>query len=310
MTPVVDCHAHVGTQPAAFLEEMVVPFSRAAGRPVPPQIHEPFDGDAMAAEYRAAGVDRVLIYAVAADEPRVFGRTGYPRVEAVTAVSNEEVAEIHARFPDLTVPVMAVNPRFQGAREAARLARHAVEELGGRAIKLYPTYNHYAPDDRELCWPLYETVQELGVPLIVHQSWTTTVHAPMALQRPAQLDAVALDFPDLVIVAAHLGVPWVDECMCLVAKHDNVHVDTSFWTVLEPPAEILRQLWRCHRYGCTWDRIMWGTDYPMVGPAEGLALFRDQLPAAAARTGLDPLPDEALDLMLGGNAARLYGIAA
>jgi predicted TIM-barrel fold metal-dependent hydrolase len=130
----------------------------------------------------------------------------------------------------------------------------------------------------------------------------------MELQRPLQLDAVAREFRDLVIVAAHLGVPWVDECMCLAAKHDNVYVDTSFWSILELPELILQQLWRCQRYGCTWDRIMWGTDYPLTTPAENLHVFRTELPAAAERTGLPMLPDDALELILGGNAARVYGL--
>ena len=146
------------------------------------------------------------------------------------------------------------------------------------------------------------------MPVIVHQSWTTTVDAPMAFQRPAQLDDVGRDFRDLTVVVAHLGVPWVDEAMCLVAKHDNFYADLSFWTILERPEVILMQLLRCPGYGCTYDRIMWGTDYPLTTPAESLRIFREELPAAAERMGLPMLPDEAIDAILGGNAARLYGL--
>lgn len=307
---IVDCHAHVGLRehlPPQFLEEMLQPFFRAGGKQIPPEVYAGTDPEAMMDEYRQAGVDKVFIYAVAPREERVFGRDPAHRERGAPHVPNEYVAEVHRQFPDMTVPVMAFNPVYEGAEIEERV-EHAVRELGAKALKIYPTYNHYRPDDRELTWPFFQKAQDLGVPVIVHQSWTTTVDAPMKFQRPMQLDDVAREFRDLTLVAAHLGVPWVDEAMCLVAKHDNVYTDLSFWTILEMPELILQQLHRCHRFGCTWDRIMWGTDYPLTTPAESLAIFREQLPEAAERTGLPMIPDDALDLILGGNATRLYAL--
>lgn len=307
---IVDCHAHIGLEehtPAIFLEEMLQPFFRASGKEIPAEVYEGIDPAAMIEEYRQAGVDKVFIYGVSPRQPRVFGRERGRRIAAAPHVPNEYVAEVHRQFPDTTVPVMAFNPAYEGAAIEERV-EYAVEELGAKALKIYPTYNHYRPDDRELCWPFFQKAQDLGVPVIVHQSWTTTVDAPMAFQRPAQLDDVGRDFRDLTVVVAHLGVPWVDEAMCLVAKHDNFYADLSFWTILERPEVILMQLLRCPGYGCTYDRIMWGTDYPLTTPAESLRIFREELPAAAERMGLPMLPDEAIDAILGGNAARLYGL--
>ncbi|MFQ5915745.1 MAG: amidohydrolase family protein [Nitrospinota bacterium] len=307
---IVDCHAHIGLKahmPAQFLEEMLQPFFRAAGAAIPASVYEGIDPEAMMKEYQQAGVDKVFVYGVSPREARVFGRDPAHRVSGAPHIPNDYVAEVHRRFPDKTVPVMAFNPAFQGAA-IEKEVEYAVRELGAKALKLYPTYNHYRPDDRELCWPFYRKAQELGVPVIVHQSWTTTVDAPMKFQQPMQLDDVAREFRDLTLIIAHLGVPWVDEAMCLVAKHDNVYTDLSFWTILEMPEVILQQLLRCPRYGCTYDRILWGTDYPLTTPAESLRVFREKLPEAAKRTGLPMIPDDALELILGGNAARIYGL--
>ena len=308
---IVDCHAHIGLKkhmPAQFLEEMLQPFFRAAGAEIPASVYEGIDNDAMMKEYEEAGVDKVFIYGVSPREARVFGRDPANRVSGAPCVPNDYVAEVHRQFPDKTVPVMAFNPAFQGT-DIEQEVEYAVRELGAKALKLYPTYNHYRPDDRELCWPFYQKALELDIPVIVHQSWTTTVNAPMKFQRPAQLDDVAREFRELTLIMAHLGVPWVDEAMCMVAKHDNVYTDLSFWTILEMPEVILQQLLRCPRYGCTYDRILWGTDYPLTTPAESLQIFREKLPEAAARTGLPMIPDDALDLILGGNAARIYRLA-
>jgi predicted TIM-barrel fold metal-dependent hydrolase len=305
---IIDCHAHIGRKehtPAAFLEEMLQPMFRAAGKAIPPAVYEGIDTETMMDAYRQAGVDKVFIYGMAPREQRAYGRDPATRVKGAPYAPNEYVAEIHRQYPDLTVPVMTANPLYEGDAVVDNV-EYAVRELGAKAIKIYPTYNHYRPDDREVCWPLYEKVQLLGVPLIVHQAWTTTVDAPMKFQQPWQLDDVARDFRELTIILAHFGVPWVDEAMCLVAKHDNVYTDLSFWTLVELPEMILLQLLRCPRYGCNYDRILWGSDYPLTTPAESLAILREELPRAAERMQLPMIPDDALELILGGNAARIY----
>jgi predicted TIM-barrel fold metal-dependent hydrolase len=308
---IVDSHAHVSRSDWSspkFLEEVIEPVVRASGTPIPDTVYEGTDIPAMMDAYRAAGVDKVLLYAVAPREPRKFGRNPNTREISGAHVSNEYIADVCRQYPDLTLPVASFNPRYEGATIVDDMER-AVEELGARAIKLYPTYNHYRPDDRELCWPIYAKALELNVPVIVHQSWTTLVDAPMKYQHPAQLDDVARDFRELVLICAHFGVPWIEEAMCLVGKHDNVYVDVSYWASMEDPEIILRHLLRCPRYGCTYDRILWGTDFPVTPPGPSLELFRETLPALAARLELDPIPAEGLDLMLGGNAARIYGLA-
>ena len=308
---IVDCHAHVSRSDWAspkFLEEVIEPAMRASGAAIPPTVYEGTDIPALMDAYRAAGVEKVLFYAVAPREPRAYGRDPATREISGAHVSNDYIAEVCREYPGTALPVISVNPRYEGATVLRELER-GVLELGAKAVKLYPTYNHYRPDDRELCWPIYAKALELGIPVIVHQSWTTLVDAPMKYQHPAQLDDVAREFRELTLICAHFGVPWVDEAMCLVGKHDNVYVDTSYWATLEEPEAILRHLLRCPRFGCTYDRILWGTDFPVVPPGASLELFRETLPAVAARLGLDPIPEDGLALRLGGNAARIYGLA-
>jgi predicted TIM-barrel fold metal-dependent hydrolase len=307
---IIDSHAHVSRadwSSPKFLEEVIEPAMRASGAPIPATVYEGTDIPAMMADYREAGVDKVFLYAVAPREPKTFGRDPATREIAGAHVSNDYIADVCRQYPDQTLPVMAVNPRYEGDVVLGEMER-CVREFGARAVKLYPTYNHYRPDDRELCWPIYAKALELGIPVIVHQSWTTLVDAPMKYQYPAQLDDVARDFRDLVLICCHFGVPWIEEAMALVAKHTNVYVDTSYWATIEEPEIVLRHLHRCQRYGCTYDRILWGTDFPVTPPGPSLEIFRETLPVLASKLGLDPIPQEGLDLMLGGNAARIYGL--
>ena len=247
-----------------------------------------------------------MLYAVAPREPKLYGRDPSTREISGAHVSNDYIAEVHRRYPDQTLPVMSVNPRYEGATVLGEMER-CVREFGARAVKLYPTYNHYRPDDRELCWPIYAKALELGIPVIVHQSWTTLVDAPMKYQRPAQLDDVARDFRELVLICCHFGVPWIEEAMCLVGKHTNVYVDTSYWATIEEPEIVLRHLRAARASAAPTTASSGARTSPSRRPAESRALSRDAA-GARGKLGLDPIPAEGLDLMLGGNAARIYGL--
>ena len=217
---IIDSHAHVSRadwSSPKFLEEVIEPAVRASGEPISPVVYEGTDIPGMMEMYRAAGVDKVFLYAVAPREPKTFGRDPATREISGAHVSNDFIADVCSQYPDQTLPVMSVNPRYEGDTVLGEMER-CVRELGARAVKLYPTYNHYRPDDRELCWPIYAKAMELGIPVIVHQSWTTLVDAAMKYQYPAQLDDVARDFRDLVLICCHFGVPWIEEAMCLVGK--------------------------------------------------------------------------------------------
>jgi len=305
---IVDAHAHIAPlemRPAKFAEEMAEPQFRWPRRPLPPSLTAPLEVDNFLRDYEAAGVDRVLIFASAPRVPRAYGRGGSREILRV-GVTNEFVSETAARDPDRLIPVASVSPHLGDA--AVTELERCVRDLGMKALKLYPTYEHYAPDDRELMWPIYAKALDLDIPVIIHQSWTTIVNAPMKFQRPAQVDDVARDFRYLTIVMAHFGVPWVDEAACMVGKHDRVYVDLSWWSMLETPEEVMRQLHRAPRFGCGYDRMIWGTDHPMILPAQSLRTFREELPRAAGRIGVPALTDEELALILGENARVVFDL--
>lgn len=51
---------------------------------------------------------------------------------------------------------------------------------------------------------------------------------PSEIGRPiSYLDNVEWVFPELTIVASHIGHPWTEVMMALATKYENVYVDTS-----------------------------------------------------------------------------------
>ena len=134
---------------------------------------------------------------------------------------------------------------------------------------------------------------DLGVPFCTQIGHTGPL-MPSEVGRPMYLDRVALDFPELVIVAGHIGYPWTDEAVAVATKHVNIHIDTSAWTVRRYPAPLVDWL---RANGAR--KVLFGTNYPMITPAKALEGLEDL-----------KLSPETQALFLGGNAQRVYGLGA
>lgn len=203
-------------------------------------------------------------------------------------ISNDEVAACIAQAPDRLSGVGSVDISKPVA--AVREVRRCVQTLGFKAIRILPWLWEVPPTDRRF-YPIYAACCELGVPFCTQIGHTGPL-MPSEVGRPIYLDQVALDFPELVIVAGHIGYPWTDEAIALVTKHENVYLDTSAYTVKRYPAALVEFL-RSH--GRT--KVLFGSNYPMITPAKALE-------------GLDTLQldEQARSLFLAGNAQRVFDL--
>ena len=208
-------------------------------------------------------------------------------------VSNEEIAELAHKEGDVAIPFASVNPH-RGA-EGVREARRLIKDFGVRGFKFHPSVQDFFPDDR-LAYPLYEAIVEAGLPAIFHTGQTgvgaqTRGGGGVRLKysNPMHLDDVAADFPDLQIVMAHPAVPWQDEQLSVAVHKPNVWIDLSGWSpkYFEP---------KLVQYANTLlkDRVLFGTDYPVIAPERWLADFEKL-----------PIKPEVRPLILKGNAVRL-----
>lgn len=204
-------------------------------------------------------------------------------------ISNDEVVSFVAQAPDRLLGVGSVD--ISKPMAAVREIRRCVRELGFKAIRVLPWLWELAPTDRRF-YPVYAACCEAGVPFCTQIGHTGPL-MPSEVGRPIYLDQVALDFPELVIVAGHIGYPWTEEAIAVVTKHENVYIDTSAYTVKRYPATLV-EFMRGH--GRT--KVLFGTNYPMIMPAKALE--------GLAGLGLD---NETKDLFLGRNAQRVFKIA-
>lgn len=209
----------------------------------------------------AGGVDTVLIPSAK--------MASYETQQMIWDVSEEEVADLAAQAPGRIHGLFGINPR-EGMAGVRRLEEWAKRGDGVFVGAHLHTYGFALPIDHRRYYPFYAKCSELGLPVVI-QVGHSAERMPSALARPVLLDDIALDFPDLKLVGAHTGWPWVEEMTAAAWKHKNVYIGTSahhprYWD----PALV--------RFADSRGRgkVLFGTDWPVVDYADGLAAI-DQL---------------------------------
>ena len=137
---------------------------------------------------------------------------------------NEETARNVSQMPDRLKGMAIFNP-FKGTESAKALDR-AVEELGFKAVYASPYRWGIKANDARF-YPCYAKAVQLDIPVFIYTAMNYRTDFPMDIGRPLFLDQVAIDFPQLRIVASCGGWPWVPELIGVARRHQNVYIDTS-----------------------------------------------------------------------------------
>ncbi len=177
-------------------------------------------------------------------------------------LSNEEVAGYVKQYPKRFVGCGTVDPMQKPMKVLDDITK-MVEEQGMVALRLEP----YAygdgmtgtPPNEKMYWPIYAKCCELDLPVTLQVGHTGPL-LPSEPGRPIYLDEVALTFPELTIIGAHLGQPWHEEMMILAWKHPNVYIETSARAPKLWPDSFKKFV---RTYGQ--DKALWATDYPLLG---------------------------------------------
>jgi len=146
-------------------------------------------------------------------------------------ITNEFVFDFVRTHPEKTIGFASAEVLDDMGRfNAAGLDEFesAVRDLGLKGLLLTPPYGHYRPDI-PAAYPFYQKAVELDVPLYFHQSAQggPAVLAPLKYADPICIDRIANDFPSLRICVEHMGYPWTQQLLALMAHAPNVHTDVS-----------------------------------------------------------------------------------
>ncbi len=230
----------------------------------------------------AAGVDCALTFGFGWRDP------------GLCRVSNDYVCEAVRTYPGRLMGSAVVNPAVPGAE--AEVARAASTGAFHGIGELMPDGQQCTLDDVDLLAPVMEAAQALSWPVLTHAS-EPVGHDYPGKGCPSLASAVHLAerFPQTTIVLAHWGgglffyelMPEVRRALA------RVYYDTAASPLLYDDAIFnVAVLMASHK-------ILFGTDYPLLGPKRLLERVRG--------TGI---ADRELGKLVGGNAAQVFGLSS
>lgn len=153
------------------------------------------------------------------------------------------------------IPFASINPAK--VLNPEKVLEKCVLEMGFQGLKLYPTYQHFFPNQRDI-YPLYEKAIELDIPIMFHTGSSIYRNSKIKYGNPLHLDEVAADFPDLKIIMAHSGRGfWYDRAFFLSKLHKNLYMEISGL----PPYKLLQYFPELEKNE---DKVIFGSDWPGV----------------------------------------------
>ena len=253
----VDTHAHQPT--SEFLHDAGGEMMQDAADRFGTEL-ETWDYDEMYAEYDDCGIGRVVLLGWDAET-----NTGNP------PVPNDYVARVRDEYPEFVIGFGSVDPlKDDCVQEAVR----CVEELDLSGFKFQQIAQGFDPSADRYDY-LWSTIEDLEVPVVFHGG-NSTLGACAAGGRgleikygnPMLIDEVAARHPELQILIAHPAFPWEKEQLAICQQKGNVYMDLSGWIPKYIDDQVLR-------YADTLlqDKVMFGTDYPMIDPETWLDSF-------------------------------------
>src|SRR4029079_4371376 len=145
-------------------------------------------------------------------------------VSVLGRVDNYVLADVVAEYPSRFFALASISP-FDGMR-GVREFEHLIRDRKLNGLRVAALYNNLAASDRRY-YPLYAKCVELDIPVRIYTSMNYANDRPYDLGHPRHLDQVAMDFPELRIVAGLGGWPWINDMVGLLRRHPNLTCDTA-----------------------------------------------------------------------------------
>lgn len=205
-------------------------------------------------------------------------------------VPNDDVADFVSKLNGRAIGFLSVDPTD---RNACDEIERSVYDLGLKGIKLGPLYQGTSPLD-PLVLRVFALAEKLNLPVMIHQGAVFSNAGRLANAYPIFLDDVAIAFPNLKIIIAHLGHPWFHETVVVMRRNPNVFADTS--ALPSRPTVLLSALTYAKEYGVL-NKVLFGSDSPMVTTQSALDRLQE-ISEYSQKHGLTKFTGEDLDLLL------------
>ena len=134
--------------------------------------------------------------------------------------------------------------------------------------------------------PVYKLAEKYGVPVVFHTGDTYDQDGFVKYADPLQIDEVAVKHRKVNFVIAHCGNPWHQTAAQVAYKNDNVYIECSAMMIGDIKKEADADLRRYLIDPTSWifgyignpKKMMFGTDWPLVGIKDYLEAYKRAIP--------------------------------
>jgi len=137
---------------------------------------------------------------------------------------NKKLAEYVNKHKEKMVGFAVVDPPKD--KVSVNNLKPITDKLGLKGAVLYCSACGFHPANSR-AMRFYESAQELGLPVFFHNGSHLGADAVLEYTQPYLLDEVAREFASLKIIIGSMGVPFVEQTLSMVAKHENVYADLT-----------------------------------------------------------------------------------
>lgn len=212
-----------------------------------------------------SGVDKALVFA---------GK--------LNGVDNEYLLQQIKPHQDRLLGVGACHPNDFGWHHNTDELFNILETRQVVAIKFYLGYDHWYPDDQNIKHVL-NILQEQNMPAIFHTGdcLASIQNAKLKYAHPLGIDDIAVDFPNLKIIMAHMAYPWQREAAEVCYKNKNVYADMSGFVYGDFNAKDVRHFHKVVEEFTTiaggTDKLLFGTDFPISNQQSYIETVSDMI---------------------------------
>lgn len=197
----------------------------------------------------------------------------------------------HHAYPEFLSYCVGIERMAEAVRDMERQVALVEENLQRRecvGIKLYPGYDRFYIYDERLA-PIYALAEKYDKPVAVHTGLTASSDAILKYSHPLILDEAAARWTKVQFVMCHIGNPWLADAVAVMEKNPNVAVDLSgllerkipdMALFLQKKKGYVRMLNDWLEYLDCYDRVMFGTDWPLANLGDYIAFTKAFVPEA------------------------------
>ena len=259
---IIDCHCHV--YPEKIVEKAVSGIGAFYDIPMVN------DGriQTLLEKGKENGIDRHIIFSVATTPKQV------PSI-------NSFIAKTVSEYPDKFIGLGTLHPDSEDINADVE---HIIE-LGLKGVKLHPDFQKFALNDPK-CDKMYHACRG-RLPILIHAGDKRYEYS-----NPDNIIPVLEKYPDLTVIAAHLGGYSVWERVDKLNCYDNLFVDCSSSFAFMDKQTAVKLI---RFFGA--EKVLFATDFPMWDIKGELNYFNSL-----------PLTQEERELIFYKNACKLFKI--